>query len=94
MESHSKEQKAWVRFSDPFAAFDEMEYMVKETGRSHLIIKTKAGLYRVVQKGSQNTNKGIVCELNVRNVVGDREINARRGVKPKGRVEGVKRAVS
>ena len=94
MKSRSKGQKAWVRFSDPFAAFDEMEYLVANTGRSHVIKRTKRGMYYVRHKGIQGTNEGIVCELNVRNVVGDREINARRGVKPKGRVEGAKRLVS
>ena len=93
MKSRSNKQKAWVRFSDPLAAFEEMEYLVKETGRSHVIKKTKRGMYYVRQKGAYGTRKGIVCELNIRNVVGEREINARRGVKPKGRVEGAKRAL-
>ena len=80
-------------FDDLEAAFEELEYLVGSEGRSHRIIRTIKGMYRVDRLG-YNAKGEIICELNIRNVVGERLINLQRGVKPKRRQSGKKRAVS
>ena len=80
-------------FNDLEAAFEELEYLVGSEGRSHRIIRTKKGMYRVDRLG-YNAKGEIICELNIRNVVGERLINLQRGAKPQRRQSGTKRAVS
>lgn len=81
-------------FNDLEAAFEELEYLVGSEGRSHRIIRTQKGMYRVRPFEGYSAQGEIICELNIRNVVGESEINARRGAKLKRRVKGAKRSVS
>ena len=85
-----------MKFTDLVAAFDEMEYLVKTTGRTYRIIHsgTKTPSYHVVQKSGSAKVPFLIAELNCRNVVGDDQIQKRRGRKAKqttvGRKENTK----
>ena len=81
-------------FNDLEAAFEELEFLVGSEGRSHRIIRTIKGMYRVRPFDGYDAKGEVICELNIRNVVGEREINIRRGAKLKRRVKGAERAVS
>lgn len=81
-------------FNDLEAAFEELEYLVGSEGRSHRIIRTKKGMYRVKPFDGYDAKGENICELNIRNVVGERLINLQRGAKPQRRQSGTKRAVS
>lgn len=72
-----------MRFTDLTAAFEEMEYLVKTTGRSFRIIHagTSTPAYHVVQKNGSAKVPFLIAELNCRNVVGDDQIQKRRGRK-------------
>ena len=81
-----------MRFTDLIAAFEEMEYLVKTTGRTYRIIHsgTKAPSYHVVQKSGSAKVPFLIAELNCRNVVGDEQIQKRRGRKAKKKKVGLK----
>jgi hypothetical protein len=83
-----------VTFEDLDAAFEEMEYLVGQTEMSHRIIQRKDGRYRVIPFNNKDEQKGSICELNIRNIVGERLINLRRGTKSQRRHSGKKGAVS
>ena len=72
-----------MRFTDLTAAFEEMEYMVKTTGHTYRIIHggTRSLTYHVVQKAGSAKVPYLIAELNCRNVVGDEQIQKRRGKK-------------
>ena len=72
-----------MRFTDLTAAFEEMEYMVKTTGHTYRIIHggTRSPTYHVVQKAGSAKVPYLIAELNCRNVVGDEQIQKRRGRK-------------
>lgn len=82
------------QFNDLEAAFEELEFMVGSEGRSHRIIKTTKGMYRVRPFDGYDAKGEIICELNIRNVVGERILNLQRGVKSQRRQSGKKRSVS
>ena len=82
------------QFNDLEAAFEELEFLVGSEGRSHRIIRTTKGMYRVKPFDGYDAKGEVICELNIRNVVGERLINLQRGAKLKRRVKGAKRAVS
>ena len=82
------------QFNDLEAAFEELEYLVGLEGRSHRIIKTKKGMYRVRPFDGYDSKGEIICELNIRNVVGERVLNLQRGAKSQRRQSGKKRSVS
>jgi len=73
-------------FNDLQVAFEEMEFLVKETGRTHMILHSvsKELPYRVIERHGWANPRHLVAELNCRNVVGDKIINKRRGKKPNG----------
>ena len=73
-------------FTDIQAAFEEMEFLAKTTGRTHLLMNREKNGYRVVEAGCQGTTGEVIAELNCRNVIGESEINQRRGYKLKQRV--------
>jgi hypothetical protein len=75
-----------MTFTDLDAAFDEMEFLAKTTGRTHLLMKRKKIGYRVVEAGCQGPTGEVLAELNCRNVIGESELNARRGYKLRQRV--------
>ena len=83
-----------MRFTDLMAAFEEMEYLVDITGRTFRIIHsgTKTPAYHVVQKAGGAKVPFLIAELNCRNVVGDEQIQKRRGRKIKKKAVG-KRAI-
>ena len=83
-----------TKFDDLDAAFEEMEYLVRTTELSHRIVRRKDGRYRVIPLHNKYDLKGTICELNIRNVVGEGRLNARRGAKSQRRSSGKKRAVS
>lgn len=87
-------QYSIVTFDDLDAAFEEMEYLVGQTEMSHRIIRRKDGRYRVIPFNNKDEQKGSICELNIRNIVGERLINLRRGTKSQRRHSGKKGAVS
>jgi hypothetical protein len=72
-----------MRFTDLMAAFEEMEYLVQTTGRTFRIIHsgTNVPAYHVVQKAGSAKVPFLIAELNCRNVVGDEQIQKRRGRK-------------
>ena len=72
-----------MRFTDLMSAFEEMEYLVKTTGRTFRIIHsgTNTPAYHVVQKSGSAKVRFLIAELNCRNVVGDEQIQKRRGKK-------------
>lgn len=76
-------------FDDLEAAFEEMVYMVKETGHTYRIIHsgTRSPTYHVVQKSGCAKVPFLIAELNCRNVVGDEDIQKRRSKKMR-RVRG------
>lgn len=74
------------RFDDIGAAFEEMEFLSQTTGRTHQLIKRKKNGYRVVEAGCQGPTGELIAELNCRNLIGESEINQRRGYKLKQRV--------
>ena len=73
-------------FRELDVAFEEMEFLVKETGRTHMILHSasKDLPYRVIQRHGWANPQHLVAELNCRNVVGDAVINKRRGRKLNG----------
>jgi hypothetical protein len=81
-------------FDDLDAAFEEMEYLVGQTELSHRIVRRKDGRYRVIPFHNKEDQKGTICELNIRNIVGERLIHIRRGTKSQRRHSGKKGAVS
>jgi hypothetical protein len=88
MKSHSKIE---ISFDDIEVAFEEMEYLVWETGLSHRVCRRKDGRYRVVPFDNKKDEKDSICELNCRNTVGDRLINDKRRIrtaKGRTRVQG------
>lgn len=72
-----------MRFTELNAAFDEMEWLVKTTGRSHMIVHsgTRSLSYHVVQRNGWAKVPYLIAELNCRNVVGDEQIQKSRGRK-------------
>ena len=72
-----------MRFSDLTAAFEEMEWLVRTTGRTFRIIHagTNTPAYHVVQKSGCAKVPFLIAELNCRNLVGDEQIQKRRGRK-------------
>ena len=72
-----------MRFTDLNAAFEEMEYLVKTTGHTYRIIRggTRSPTYHVVVKKGGAKVPFLIAELNCRNVVGDSQIQKRRGRK-------------
>jgi len=72
-----------MSFDDLGAAFEEMEWLVKETGRTFRILHsgTRSAKYHVVQKAGSAKVPFLIAELNCRNVVGDEAIQKRRGRK-------------
>ena len=82
------------QFNDLEAAFEELEFLVGSEGRSHRIIRTTKGMYRVKPFDGYDAKGEVICELNIRNVVGERLINLQRGAKLKRRQSGKKRSVS
>ena len=82
------------QFNDLEAAFEELEFLVGSEGRSHRIIRTTKGMYRVKLFDGYDAKGEVICELNIRNVVGERLINLQRGAKLKRRQSGKKRSVS
>jgi len=82
------------QFNDLEAAFEELEFLVGSEGRSHRIIRTTKGMYRVKRFDGYDAKGEVICELNIRNVVGERLINLQRGAKLKRRQSGKKRSVS
>ena len=81
MKSRSDKQNAWVRFSDPLAAFEELEYLVKETGLSHRLFRNRKGQYVVIGNSYHPKKSTLVAELNCRNIHGNEMINKNRGEK-------------
>ena len=65
------------------AAFEEMEYLVKTTGHTYRIIHsgTNTPAYHVVQKAGGAKVPFLIAELNCRNVIGDEQVQKRRGRK-------------
>jgi hypothetical protein len=78
-----------MRFTDLEAAFEEMEYLVKTTGRTFRILHSgsRSASYHVVQKSGGAKVPYLIAELNCRNVIGDEQIQKRRGRKMR-RVKG------
>jgi len=78
-----------MAFTDLQAAFEEMEWLVKDTGRTFRIVHsgTRSPKYHVVQKSGCAKVPFLIAELNCRNVVGDEDIQKRRGRKMR-RVKG------
>lgn len=72
-----------MSFDDLGAAFEEMEWLVKETGHTFRILHsgTRSAKYHVVQKSGCAKVPFLVAELNCRNVVGDEAVQKRRGRK-------------
>ena len=72
-----------MRFTDLTAAFEEMEYLVKTTGHTYRIIRgaNRPSIYHVVVKKGGAKVPFLIAELNCRNVVGDDQIQKRRGRK-------------
>jgi len=72
-----------MRFTDLTSAFEEMEYLVKTTGHTYRIIRggTRSPSYHVVVKKGSAKVPFLIAELNCRNVVGDSQIQKRRGRK-------------
>ena len=72
-----------MRFTDLMSAFEEMEYLVKTTGHTYRIIRggTRSPPYHVVVKKGSAKVSFLIAELNCRNVVGDDQIQKRRGRK-------------
>jgi len=72
-----------MRFTDLEAAFEEMEYLVKTTGRTFRILHSgsRSPSYHVVQKAGSAKVPFLIAELNCRNVVGDEPIQKRRASK-------------
>jgi len=83
-----------VKFDDLDAAFEEMTFLVGQTDLSHRIVRRKDGQYRVIPFNNNDDEKDSVCELNIRNVVGERLLNIRRGTKSQKKRAGVQRSVS
>lgn len=84
MKSHSKVE---ISFDDLEVAFEEMEYLVRETQLSHRICRRKDGRYRVIPFDNKKDEKESICELNCRNTMGERLINDKRRVRSeKGRI--------
>ena len=81
-----------MRFTDLMAAFEEMEYLVQTTGRTFRIIHSGANnpAYHVVQKSGSAKVPFLIAELNCRNVVGDEQIQKRRGRKTQKKMVGKK----
>lgn len=84
-----------MRFTDLTAAFEEMEYLVQTTGRTFRIIRsgTKAPAYHVVQKSGGAKVPFLIAELNCRNLVGDEQIQKRRGRKTKKNTVGKRETI-
>lgn len=74
------------RFDDIDAAFEEMEFLTKTTGRTHQLLKRKKNGYRVVEAGCKGPTGEVIAELNCRNLIGESDINARRGFKLRQKV--------
>lgn len=72
-----------MRFTDLMSAFEEMEYLVKTTGRTFRVVHSGSNIpaYHVVQKSGSAKVPFLIAELNCRNVVGDKQIQKRRGKK-------------
>ena len=72
-----------MMFTDLDAAFEEMEYLVKTTGRTFRIVHsgTRSPTYHVVQKSGCAKVPFLIAELNCRNLVGDEQIKKRRASK-------------
>lgn len=74
-----------------------MEMMVGATNCTHQIYRTKKGSLLVRQKGRGKEpikNKGIICELNFRAVLGKRQGNAVGSPKSEGDRQRKERALS
>lgn len=50
-------------FTDLEAAFEEMEWLVKETGRTHLIKAHKGGKYRVIREYTNSNNGTVLARM-------------------------------
>ena len=70
-------KKEFEVFTDLEAAFEEMEFLVKETSRTHRIVTRASSPGYLVTDGLVSCNR-IVAELNCRNCVGEKEINSKR----------------
>ena len=71
-----------TKFDNPLDAFEELEFLVKETGVTHRMFKKNSGKYFVNCSSYRPKSKLIlVAELNCRNTVGNSKINERRGEK-------------
>ena len=92
--SPSERQYLEVSFDSLEDAFEEMEFLVGATELSHRICRRKDGRYRVVPFHNKEDEKDSVCELNIRNIVGERLLNIRRGTKSQKKRAGVKGSVS
>ena len=79
-----------MRFTDLMSAFEEMEYLVHTTGRTFRIIHsgTKTPAYHVVQKAGSAKVPFLIAELNCRNMIGDEQIQKRRGRKTQKKMTG------
>ena len=67
-------------FTDLEAAFEEMEFLVEETNKTHkLSYRENKNGYRVTVTGIPIKSELLICELNCRNLVGQKEINIARG---------------
>mgnify|MGYP003632414750 CR=1 FL=1 len=56
-----------MSFTDQEAGFEEMEFLVKQTGLSHYMYKNKHDKYFVVQCGRARQNYPVLAKLNYRN---------------------------
>lgn len=74
------------RFENLQDAFEEMEFLTKTTGRTHRLYARKKNGYRVVEALNGVQSDKLIAELNCRNLIGEKEINTRRGLKIKKRV--------
>ena len=82
-------------FTDIQAAFEEMEYLVETTGCTFRILHsgTKKQGYHVVQKAGGAKVPFLVAELNCRNVIGDEQVQKRRGRKTQKNNVGKKETI-
>ena len=67
-------------FTDIEAAFEEMEFLVEDTGKTHLLIRGSGGnkYYVNLSNGKIPDRQCVIAELNCRNVIGQKEIDKRR----------------
>tara|TARA_R100000149_G_C5817040_1_gene97899 strand:+ start:254 stop:571 length:318 start_codon:yes stop_codon:yes gene_type:complete len=68
-------------FDNPLDAMDELDFLVRGSGLTHRMFKSRKNKYYVLNTSYIPKKDMLVAELNCRNVEGNNAINARRGEK-------------